>query len=83
MRDCLGTEEAKGKKDKDTVKNQAKFKVRKRRRKGKTGRSTPSVRLHHLTELKSLNSTDWLEKTLKTKSVPFLFNTVFHFYSMP
>lgn len=44
--------------------------------KGKDSRSTDSVHLHHLTELKSLNSTDSLGKTLKTKSAPFLLNAV-------
>lgn len=71
-----GSRRSKGERDKDTVKNQPKFKVRKRQTKGKTGRSTASVHLHHLTELKSLSPIDWLEKTLKTKSVPFLLNAV-------
>lgn len=44
--------------------------------KGKDSRSTASVHLHYLTELTTLNSTDSLEKTLKTKSAPFLLNAV-------
>lgn len=76
VRDCLGTEEAKGKKTKTLSR------IRQSSRKGEDERRErqadppPSIHLHHLTELKSLNSTDSLGKTLKTKSAPFLLNAV-------